>query len=249
MLTITHLTKNYRSKMTKHQVTALDDVSFDVAAGEFVAIMGESGSGKSTLLNCLATLDRPSSGEISLNGTAMTQLSDSHLAGFRQKKLGFVFQEFNLLDTLSTADNIYLPLVLAKDTANKENKLRQVAKMLGIESLLSHYPYELSGGQKQRVAIARALITHPDLLLADEPTGALDSKNANDIMTCFDDCQKRGQTILMVTHSSAAASHAQRVLFIKDGRLCHQIYRGDRSRHEMALEINTAMINLLGGDQ
>lgn len=247
LLKVEHLKKEYQSKFKNNTVVALADVSFEVEKGEFIAIMGESGSGKSTLLNCIATLDQPTAGTISLNNQNFKHLSDKQLAAFRRDHLGFVFQDFNLLDTMSVADNIYLPLILAKNTNNKEQKLSNLAKQLGLQDLLNKYPYELSGGQKQRVAIGRALITNPEILLADEPTGALDSKNSADILSIFEQYNQQNQTILMVTHSALAASHAQRVLFIKDGKVFHQTYRGNKTEQEMLLTISDAMTNLLGG--
>lgn len=247
LLSVEHLKKEYRSKSKNNTVVALSDVSFEVEKGEFIAIMGESGSGKSTLLNCIATLDLPTDGNISLNNQSLTKLSEKKLAAYRRDHLGFVFQDFNLLDTMSVADNIYLPLVLSKNTKGKEQKLDILATQLGIQDLLNKYPYELSGGQKQRVAIGRALITNPDILLGDEPTGALDSKNSAEILSLFEEYNQRQQTILMVTHSALAASHAKRILFIKDGKVFHQIYRGNRTEQEMLVTINNAMTNLLGG--
>ncbi|WP_274457798.1 ABC transporter ATP-binding protein [Fructobacillus sp. CRL 2054] len=247
ILSVNHLKKEYKSKRSTQKVQALKDVDFKVDEGEFIAIMGESGSGKSTLLNCIATLDKPTAGHIFLKDEELASLKDKDLAAYRRDHLGFVFQDFNLLDTLSVKDNIYLPLVLAKKTKGKEEKLATLAKQLGIEDLLNKYPYELSGGQQQRVAIGRALITKPELLLCDEPTGALDSKNAADILNLFDECHENGQTILMVTHSSFSASHAGRVLFIKDGTVFHQLYRGEKTEQEMLVAINDAMTNLLGG--
>ncbi|MBS9338670.1 ABC transporter ATP-binding protein [Fructobacillus sp. M2-14] len=247
LLSVNHLKKEYKSKRSSQKVEALRDIDFQVEEGEFIAIMGESGSGKSTLLNCIATLDRPTAGQIQIQGRDLAAFKDKDLASFRREHLGFVFQEFNLLDTLSVKDNIYLPLVLSKKTQGKEEKLAKLAIRLGIENLLDKYPYELSGGQQQRVAIARALITNPEILLCDEPTGALDSKNASEILNLFDACHQNGQTILMVTHSPLSASHAKRVLFIKDGMVFHQIYRGDKSEQEMLVAINDAMTNLLGG--
>ncbi|WEV54456.1 ABC transporter ATP-binding protein [Leuconostocaceae bacterium ESL0723] len=247
LLQVEHLKKEYRTRNTRETVLALRDINFTVEPGEFVAIMGESGSGKSTLLNCLATLDRPTAGQVTLNGDSLNTLSDQKAAAYRRDHLGFVFQDFNLLDTLNVADNIYLPLVLAKNTKGKEDKLTDLTNRLGLKALLAKYPYELSGGQKQRVAIARALITQPDLILADEPTGALDSKNAAEIMRILADCHQRQQTILMVTHSAVTASRAQRVLFVKDGKIFHQLYRGDRDGEEMFAAINDAMVNLWGG--
>lgn len=247
ILKVAHLKKEYRSKIKNNTVSALTDINFEVEQGEFIAIMGESGSGKSTLLNCIATIDKPTSGNILLHDQNLTTLSDKSLAAYRRDHLGFVFQDFNLLDTMSVSDNIYLPLILAKNTKNKEQKLQKLAEQLGIQDLLNKYPNELSGGQKQRVAIGRALITNPDILLSDEPTGALDSKNAAEILSLFAQYNQRNQTILMVTHSALAASHAQRVLFIKDGSVFHQIYRGDRNEQEMLITISDTMTNLLGG--
>lgn len=247
LLTVKHLKKEYKSKRSSQKVEALKDIDFQVEEGEFTAIMGESGSGKSTLLNCIATLDKPTAGQIFLRDKNLGAMKDKNLAAFRRDYLGFVFQNFNLLDTLSVRDNIYLPLVLAKNTAGKKEKLDTLAYQLGLTDLLNKYPYELSGGQQQRVAIGRALITQPDILLCDEPTGSLDSKNAADILNLFSRCHENGQTILMVTHSSLSASHANRVLFVKDGIIFHQLYRGDKSEQEMLIAINDAMTNLLGG--
>ncbi len=247
LLKVEHLKKEYRGKFKNNTVTALSDVNFEVEAGEFIAIMGESGSGKSTLLNCIATLDKPTTGTIMLNDEDLTNLSDKALASYRRDHLGFVFQDFNLLDTMSVRDNIYLPLILANRTKNKAEKLHQLSEQLGIQDLLNKYPFELSGGQMQRVAIGRALITNPDILLGDEPTGALDSKNAAEILSLFRKYNESNQTILMVTHSALAASCAKRVLFIKDGMVFHQIYRGNRNDQEMLITINDATTNLFGG--
>ncbi|WP_367366315.1 ABC transporter ATP-binding protein [Leuconostoc pseudomesenteroides] len=247
LLKVEHLKKEYRGKFKNNTVTALADVNFEVEAGEFIAIMGESGSGKSTLLNCIATLDKPTTGTIMLNDEDLTNLSDKALASYRRDHLGFVFQDFNLLDTMSVRDNIYLPLILANRTKNKAEKLHQLSEQLGIQDLLNKYPFELSGGQMQRVAIGRALITNPDILLGDEPTGALDSKNAAEILSLFRKYNESNQTILMVTHSALAASCAKRVLFIKDGMVFHQIYRGNRNNQEMLITITDATTNLFGG--
>ena len=204
---------------------ALRNVNFSVEEGEYVAIMGESGSGKTTLLNILAALDRPTGGTVQLDGKNLASIKDSAIASFRREHLGFVFQDFNLLDTFSLEDNIYLPLVLAgKQYQEMHSRLEPLAKKLGIISLLKKYPYEVSGGQKQRAAVARALITDPRLVLADEPTGALDSRATDELLRLFNTINEDGQTILMVTHSVKAASHAGRVLFIKDGEVYHQIY-------------------------
>lgn len=247
-LEIDHLEKIYRTRFSKEETRALQDVDFKVDRGEFIAIMGESGSGKTTLLNILATLDKPSKGQVILNGEDITKIKESQLASYRLNNLGFVFQEFNLLDTLSVKDNIFLPLVLARKSYKEmESHLPGLAKGLRIDDLLNKRPFELSGGQKQRVAIVRALITEPQLLLADEPTAALDYKNSEDLLTLFENINETGQTILMVTHSANAASHAKRVLFIKDGRIFHQLYRGERSASDFNREISLAMSALLGG--
>ena len=229
-------------------MTALSNVNFTVDAGEYVAIMGESGSGKTTLLNLLATLDTPTEGTILLNGKDVSTLKEAQAADFRREHLGFVFQEFNLLDTFSLRDNIYLPLVLSgKKHSEFAKRLHPVAKQLHIEKILDKFPYEVSGGQKQRAAVARALITHPDILLADEPTGALDSKSSAEMLDEFESINQQGQTILMVTHSIVAASHAQRVLFIKDGQVYHQIYRADKTEQEMYESISDTLTRLQAG--
>ena len=240
LLEVTNIKKIYSTRFGGNKVQALSNVTFSVEEGEFVAIMGESGSGKTTLLNILASLDRPTSGEVLLEGKNIVHLTEKEISAFRRKNLGFVFQDFNLLDTFSLRDNIYLPLVLAgEDYREMEQKIRPIAKTLGITELLDKFPYEVSGGQKQRAAVARALITNPKLVLADEPTGALDSREINE----------EGQTILMVTHSAQAASHASRVLFIKDGEVFHQIYKGSKSRQEMYQMIaDTLTILTTGGE-
>lgn len=249
LLEINHLEKVYRTRFSKEVTNALQDVDFKVDKGEFIAIMGESGSGKTTLLNILATLDKPSNGSVILDGKDITKIKEKDLASFRLKNLGFVFQDFNLLDTLNVRDNIFLPLVLdRKKYQEMESRLTSVAKKLRIENLLSKRPFELSGGQKQRVAIARSLITHPQILLADEPTAALDYRNSEDLLNLFEDINLDGQTILMVTHSANAASHANRVLFIKDGRIFHQLYRGNKSNGEFSKDISLSMSALLGGE-
>lgn len=211
--------------------------------------MGESGSGKTTLLNILSTLEKPSSGQVLLNDEDIAAIKDQKVSAFRRKHLGFVFQDFNLLDTLSVRDNIYLPLVLSKFKPQvMKKRLKELAPKLNIETLLDKQPFELSGGQKQRVAVARALISQPDLVLADEPTAALDFKNSEDLLNLFEEINSEGQTIIMVTHSSIAASHAKRVLFIKDGVLYHQLYRGDRSSTGFAKEITLAMTSFLSSE-
>lgn len=249
LLEIKHLEKVYRTRFSKEVTQALQDVDFKVDKGEFIAIMGESGSGKTSLLNILATLDKPSNGSVILDGKDITKIKESELASFRLRNLGFVFQDFNLLDALTVRDNIFLPLVLdRKNYKEMESRLVTIAKKLRIDDLLNKRPFELSGGQKQRVAIARSLITNPKILLADEPTAALDFRNSEDLLNLFEDINLDGQTILMVTHSANAASHAKRVLFIKDGRIFHQIYRGNKSNSEFSKEISLSMSALLGGE-
>ncbi|QPK94063.1 ABC transporter ATP-binding protein [Actinomyces sp. zg-332] len=224
---------------------ALSNVSFEVNKGEFVAIMGESGSGKTTLLNIIATLDKPTEGNIFINGKNIDSIKSSEVSSFRRNELGFVFQDFNLLDTFNNKDNIFLPLVLSGLSPEEmEKRLSVIAPKLGIADLLDKYPYEISGGQKQRVAIARAVITNPALVLADEPTGALDSSSSDMILRIFEDLQQSGMTVIMVTHSLKAASHASRVVFIKDGIAYHEIYRGDMSSQAFMEKINDSVIAL-----
>ena len=234
MLEVKNVKKIYTARFGQVKVQALNDVNFSVEEGEYVAIMGESGSGKTTLLNILASLDRPTSGQVILKGKNFGEIKARELCAFRREHMGFVFQDFNLLDTMSLKDNIFLPLVLAGMKHEKmEQRLIPLAKKLSILDILEKYPYEVSGGQKQRAAACRALITHPDIVLADEPTGALDSKASAKLLGLFAEINKEGQTILMVTHSIRAASHAGRVLFIKDGCVFHQIYRGEQSNDAM----------------
>ena len=248
LLDVQHLQKIYTTRFGGNQVEALHSVTFSVEPGEYVAIMGESGSGKTTLLNILAALDRPTAGEVFLNGKALSDVRERDLAAFRRSHLGFVFQDFNLLDTFSLKDNILLPLVLANvPYAEMEERLAPVAAQLGITALLNHFPYEVSGGQKQRAAVARALITQPKLILADEPTGALDSKAAAQLLEVFRAIHQAGQTILMVTHSMKAASTASRVLFIKDGVVFHQLYRGNATNEELYCKISDTLTLLAGG--
>ena len=251
ILEVHSLNKVYTTRFGGNKVQALNNVSFSVEKGEYIAIMGESGSGKTTLLNILASLDRPSSGSVLLNGKNLEDIREREMASFRRDNLGFVFQDFNLLDTFSLEDNIYLPLVLAGVPYPKmKERLIPIANKLGIAHLLNKYPYEVSGGQKQRTADARALITKPQLILADEPTGALDSRSSDELLQLFSDINTEGQTILMVTHSTKAASRANRILFIKDGELFHQIYRGHSSDDELYQKIaNTLTILATGGDQ
>ena len=242
LLEVKNLKKVYTTRLGGNKVQALDDVTFTVEQGEYVAIMGESGSGKTTLLNIIASLDKPTSGQVILSGKNLADIRQKELCAFRRDNLGFVFQDFNLLDTLSLKDNIFLPLVLAGcgyDTM--ESRLAPLARKLGIEELLEKYPYEVSGGQKQRTAVARALITSPQIVLADEPTGALDSKASDRLLGIFAQVNADGQTILMVTHSIQAASRAGRVLFIKDGCVFNQIYRGRLSDEEMYRKISDTL--------
>lgn len=248
LLEVKHLKKIYTTRLGGHPCTALNGVSFSVEAGEFAAVMGESGSGKTTLLNILASLDKPTAGEVLLEGRPMTKIKDRELSAFRRENLGFVFQDFNLLDTFSLKDNILLPLVLSRTAYEEmERRLKPIAEKLRIADLLEKYPYEVSGGQKQRAAVARALITEPRLILADEPTGALDSKAADSLMELFGEINRAGQTIVMVTHSARAASHAGRVLFIKDGQVFHQIYRGDLTNEAMLQKVSDTLTVLAGG--
>ncbi|MBO0452532.1 ABC transporter ATP-binding protein [Candidatus Enterococcus murrayae] len=245
LLKVENVKKIYQTQFKGMPVEALRAIDFSVEKSDYVAIMGESGSGKSTLLNLIATLDKPSSGTILLDGMDLNIIKEKNAAAFRRDHLGFVFQDFNLLDTFSVKDNILLPLVLSRTPVNQlMNRLTPVVQALGIEKLLEKYPYELSGGQKQRVAVARAIITNPDLLLADEPTGALDSKTSEQLLQIFQRLNYNGQTILMVTHSSIAASHAKRVLFIKDGQVYHQLYRGNKDNYEFLETINETLTAL-----
>lgn len=250
ILDVHNIRKIYTTRFGGNQVQALKDVTFSVENGEFVAIMGESGSGKTTLLNILAALDRPTSGEVILGEKSLSSIREKEISAFRRENLGFVFQDFNLLDTFSLMDNIFLPLVLSgKSYAEMNQKLMPLAKKLGIGEILKKFPYEVSGGQKQRAAVARALITNPQLILADEPTGALDSRASAELLSLFGEINRSGQTILMVTHSVQAACHAGRVLFIKDGQVFHQIYRGESTREEMYQKISqTLTILTTGGD-
>ena len=250
ILNVSGVQKIYTTRFGGNKVEALRSVSFQVEQGEYVAIMGESGSGKTTLLNILAALDKPTSGSVVLDGKDLSKIKESQVAAFRRDNLGFVFQEFNLLDTFTLEDNIYLPLVLAgKSHKEMQERLKPIAAQLGITELLKKYPYEVSGGQKQRAAVARALITNPKLILADEPTGALDSKATDELLRLFAQINKIGQTILMVTHSVKAASHASRVLFIKDGEVFHQIYRGNNTNEQLYQLISDTLTMLATGGE
>lgn len=250
ILEVNGLKKVYTTRLGGNKVEALKNVTFSVEQGEYVAIMGESGSGKTILLNILAALDKPTSGTVLLDGRDIGKIKESSLAAFRRDHLGFVFQDFNLLDTFSLEDNIYLPLVLAgKSYREMQQKIAPIAERLAITDILKKYPYEVSGGQKQRAAVARALITDPRLILADEPTGALDSKATDELLHLFREINRNGQTILMVTHSVKAASHAGRVLFIKDGEVFHQIYRGNNSNEQLYQKIADTLTMLATGGE
>ena len=250
VLEVNHIKKVYKTRMGGEEITALRDVHFSVEKGEFVAIMGESGSGKTTLLNILASLDTPTVGKVLVDGRDYSTLKDDERAIFRRENLGFIFQDFNLLDNFTIEDNIRLPLVLAGENhKTMDQKVVPMARSLGIDQLLKKYPYEVSGGQKQRTAVARALITRPSILLADEPTGALDSRSATNLLQQLCEINRSGQTILMVTHSNVAASYASRVMFIKDGEVFHQIYRGDMTRNEMLNKICDAVTVLMRGGE
>lgn len=251
ILQVEGLKKVYTTRFGGNKIEALKNVNFSVEKGEYVAIMGESGSGKTTLLNNLAAIDKPTAGSIFLEGDDLAKMKETDMATFRRNHLGFVFQDFNLLDTFTLEDNIYLPLVLSgKNYKEMSARLEPIAKKLGIEGILKKYPYEVSGGQKQRVAVARALITYPRLILADEPTGALDSKATAELLDLFHQINEEGQTIIMVTHSVKAASHANRILFIKDGEVYHQIYRGESTNEQLYHKINDTLTLLTtGGNQ
>ena len=250
LLDVKNVKKIYTTRFGGNQVEALHNVSFSVEAGEYVAIMGESGSGKTTLLNILAALDKPTGGKVYLKGNDLGKIREKEMAAFRRQNLGFVFQDFNLLDTLTLKDNIFLPLVLSgKKYPEMESRIAPIAEQLGISKLLNKYPYEVSGGQKQRAAIARALITQPQLILADEPSGALDSRSTDELLGLFNAINDNGQTIVMVTHSVKAASTAKRVLFIKDGEVFHQLYRGNLTSDEMYQKITDTLTVLTTGGE
>ncbi len=248
LLEVKNLKKVYTTRFGGNHVHALSNVSFSVEQGEYVAVMGESGSGKTTLLNILAALDKPTSGEVLLGGRNIVSIKEREISAFRRDNLGFVFQDFNLLDTFSIQDNIFLPLVLAGKSFPEMNaRLKPIAAKLEIEKILRKYPYEVSGGEKQRAAVARALITDPQLVLADEPTGALDSRATNSLLRLFEDINGEGQTIVMVTHSTKAASHARRVLFLRDGEVFHQLYRAGLTEQEMFQKISDTLTTIATG--
>ena len=245
---IQNLNKTFRGRAGT--VTALDGVNLDIRRGEIFGIIGLSGAGKSTLVRCINFLEKPTEGTVKIDGNDLSKIKESRLASFRRDNLGFVFQEFNLLDTFTLEDNIYLPLVLSGRHYNEMvRRLIPIAKRLGIEGLLKKYPYEVSGGQKQRAAVARAIITDPRIILADEPTGALDSKSTDELLDLFEQINSDGQTILMVTHSVKAASRASRVLFIKDGEVFHQLYRGGRNDTQMYQMITDTLTLLTTGGE
>lgn len=247
VLEVVDVEKYYGNKgsLTK----ALDKISFEVQEGEFVGIMGASGSGKTTLLNCLSTIDRVTSGKIIVNDTDITRMKGNHLNRFRREELGFIFQEFNLLDTLTAYENIALALTIQRVKPDKiQRQVEEMAEKLGISEVLGKYPYQMSGGQKQRVACARAMITGPQLVLADEPTGALDSRAARMLLQSFQYMnQQLAATILMVTHDAFTASYADRILFIKDGKLFNELRKGEDSRKEFFNRI-IEVVTLLGGE-
>ena len=250
ILEVKNVKKIYTTRFGGNQVEALRNVNFSVEPREYVAIMGESGSGKTTLLNILAALDKPTEGKVYLKGNDLSKIKEKEMAAFRRQNLGFVFQDFNLLDTFSIQDNIFLPLVLSgKKYEEMQKRILPVAQKLGIQELLQKFPYEVSGGQKQRAAVARALITKPQLILADEPTGALDSKASDELLNLFTTINQDGQTILMVTHSVKAASTANRVLFIKDGEVFHQLYRGNLTNEQMYQRISDTLTVLIAGGE
>ena len=249
LLEVNNIRKVYTTRLSTQSTEALKNVNFAVDKGEYVAIMGESGSGKTTLLNILATFDKATSGSVLLNNLDLSKLKDKELADFRRDNLGFVFQDFNLLDNFSIKDNILLPLVLAnKKYKDMEARLEKVTKPLGIDKLINKYPYEISGGQRQRVAVARAIITNPSLILADEPTGALDSKSTDQLLNVFDKLNEIGQTIIMVTHSVKTAARAKRVLFIKDGVVFHELRKGNATANEMFQKINDTLSLMQAGE-
>lgn len=250
VLDVNGLKKVYTTRFGGNKVEALKNVTFSAEKGEYIAVMGESGSGKTTLLNILAALTKPTGGSVILDGSDLSKIKESRMAEFRRDNLGFVFQDFNLLDTFSVKDNILLPLVLTgMKYGDMTGRLESIAEKLGITSLLEKYPYELSGGQKQRTAAARAIITNPKMLLADEPTGALDSKSSDELLSLFEKINSDGQTIIMVTHSVKAASHANRVLFIKDGVVFHQLYRGNDSSEQLYKKISDTLTMISSGGE
>lgn len=250
LLQVNKLKKTYSTRFGGAKVTALKNITFNVEEGEFIAIMGESGSGKTTLLNILASLDKPTAGQVLLDGKDIQSIPEKALSAFRRENLGFVFQDFNLLDTFSLRDNIYLPLVLSNvSPKSMEARIAPIAQSLSITELLEKFPYEVSGGQKQRAAVARALITKPRIILADEPTGALDSRSAESLLDIFRDINADGQTVLMVTHSVKAASTANRILFLRDGEIYHQLYREGRTNEQLFATISETLTAMAKGGE
>lgn len=249
VLNIENLTKVYGSKFGGAKYTALKDINLKVENGEFVGIMGPSGSGKTTFLNVISTIDKPTSGKVLIEENDITKLKEPRLSSFRRDKLGFIFQDFNLLDTMTLKENIVLPLALSKTPYDTiEKRLGDISIKLGINDILNKYPYEISGGQKQRAAAARAIITEPSLVLADEPTGALDSKASKELLNCLEYLNdKNSATILMVTHDAFAASYCKRIIFIKDGKLFNEIYRGDINRKSFYQNI-LKILSVIGGE-
>ena len=248
LLEVSNLKKIYISRFGGNPVHALSNVSFSIEKGEYVAIMGESGSGKTTLLNIIAAFDKPTVGEVLLNGKNIVSIQEKEISAFRRENLGFIFQEFNLMDNFCIKDNIFLPLVLSRKSYEEmEKRLKPIVERLQISDILDKYPYEVSGGQKQRAAIARALIAKPKIILADEPTGALDSRSSQELLKLFEEINNDGQTILMVTHSIKAASYAKRVMFIKDGEVFHQFYKGSLSNEEMYQKISDTLTIIATG--
>ena len=248
LLNLEHIEKYYGDN-PQNITKAIDDISFHVSAGEFIGIMGASGSGKTTLLNCISTIDTVSSGHIYLEETDITEIKDKDIARFRRENLGFIFQDFNLLDTLTIGENIALALTINRKPADKvELRVVEVSEQLGIGDILDKYPYQVSGGQKQRCACARAIVNNPKLVLADEPTGALDSRSAQMLLDAIQSMNEQlNATILMVTHDAFTASYAKRILFLKDGRIFNELLRGDKSRKQFFNEI-LDVVALLGGD-
>ena len=250
LLEVTNVKKIYSTRFGGNKVQALFNVTFSVEEGEYVAIMGESGSGKTTLLNILAALDRPTSGEVLLEGKSITHLTEKEISAFRRKNLGFVFQDFNLLDTLTAYENISLALSIAGTKPSEiEQRIPQIAQALNIQDVLGKYPYQMSGGQQQRVAAARAMVTNPAIVLADEPTGALDSNSSRMLLTMLTELNERlSATILMVTHDAFSASYCNRILFIKDGQVFNELHRGTDTRKEFFTKI-LEVVSVLGGEQ
>lgn len=248
LVEVNHLRKVYGTK--GNVFVALDDINFSVKEGEFIGVMGPSGAGKSTLLNILATIDQPTQGQVLIDGTDLTELNEEQISTFRQKNLGFIFQDFNLLDTLTVKENILLPLTLnSLKTKQMEERVIEVADKFGITNLLDKYPYQISGGQKQRTAACRALIHQPSLILADEPTGALDSRAATDLLESFQEINQRDKTtILMVTHDGYAASYCERVLFIKDGKIFTELAKGNKDRRDFFHQVMNTLSALGGGE-